>query len=108
VKLDRNENDNGRGKYALILLREIQMADGSFPPGVQQALDTLKRVGVLDWGAAGSDSEFFLIRLKDRHAATALYAYARSAEEFGEVEWAKEVRALANTAATHPGKKQPD
>lgn len=114
MKLDRNINDDGMGKYALILMRRLSECETGaiFGPRwthkVQQAIVTLEKVGALDWGTAGTDAEFFLIRLKDRHAAAALSAYARSAEEQGEHEWAAEVRALATVAAMHPNKKQPD
>lgn len=113
MKLDRNENDNRRGKYALILMRQLALCESNkifeqYTPEIAAALETLEKAGALDWGAAGTDAEFFLIRLKDRHAAAALSAYARSAEEFGEDEWAEEVRALASQAAMHPNKKQPD
>lgn len=113
MKMDRHINADGRGKYALILLRNLMQYECSgpfdgFAPNIQAALDELTSAGVIDFGNAGTDSEFFLIRLKDRHAAAALSAYARSAEEYGETEWAKEVRALATVAAMHPSKKQPD
>ena len=113
MKMDRHINADGCGKYALILLRRLMQYEGSgpfdgFAPNIQAALDELSKAGVLDFGMANTDGEFFLIRLKDRHAAAALSGYARSAEEHGETEWAEEVRTLATKAAMHPGKKRPD
>lgn len=113
MKLDRNEND-GRGKYMLVMVRALDSyeGNGTFAPRyvepVNTALQVLRDAGALDEGTAGTDSEFFVVRLKDRHAAYALSAYAKSAEEHGETEWAEEVRALATVAAQHPNKKQPD
>jgi len=113
MKLDRNiEGREGIGKYALIKLRALDTYISASPfhtygPEIEAAFKTLTDAGALDWGNT-EDSEFFLIRLKDRHAAAALSAYARSAEEFGISEWAEQVRELATKAAMHPGKKAPD
>lgn len=112
MRLDRNDN-GGRGKYALILLRKLESFEttGTFGPAytpeVQAALDTLDKAGALDWGMAETDAEFFLIRLKDRSAAPALHAYAVDACEYDQ-EWAREVFALADAARAHPNKKTPD
>lgn len=54
MKLDRNVNPDGRGKYALINLRNNTVC----------------------WGG---DDQFFVIKYKDAFAAPALYAYAEAA-----------------------------
>lgn len=64
MKLDRNIPANeGRGKYALILLRKLRTYDpletfGTNP--VMDAIKTLDEAGLIDWGSVGSDSEFFV------------------------------------------------
>ncbi len=85
MKLDRNINPDGRGKYALIKLRELYIDHGDTP-----------------------DTEFFVIRLKDKYAEAALRAYADAAIIDGESEWGLEVGALAAKAAAHPNKRKPD
>ena len=75
MKLDRNENTSGRGKYALLNLRK----------------DTI------EWGCTGEQDEFFVIKLKDKHARTALLAYSKSIETEDE-EFSIEVAQLAARA----------
>lgn len=86
MKLDRNVNPNGLGKYALLNLRTNK----------------------IEWGAVGDPDEFFVIKLKDKCAAAALESYADMAELFGMVEWSTEVRELAARASKHPQAKLPD
>ena len=85
MKLDHNVNPDGKGKYALINLRTNQV----------------------HWGELHSEHEFFVIKLKDKYAAAALFAYARAAGA-DDPEFAAEVRALAQRAHNHPDSKQPD
>lgn len=58
MKLDRNINPDGKGKYALINLRTNQV----------------------QWGGDGGE-QFFVIKYKDRFAAPALRAYAKAARD---------------------------
>ena len=60
MKLDRNVNQNGRGKYALINLRTNK----------------------IEWGEVGSDDEFFVIKLKDRFSKGALKGYRQAISDF--------------------------
>lgn len=111
MQMDRNLNEDGRGKYALVLLRSLLNYVGSGPfdghaPNIQAALDTLRDAGALDLGNS-TDTEFFVIRLKDRSAEAALNAYATDAAQYDQ-EWAREVFALADKAKHHPCKKTPD
>lgn len=105
MKLDRNINANGRGKYALLKLRKLAdtaYCDDPFQeidPEVAEAIQTLEKAGILDWGNT-VDSEFFLIRLKDRHAAAALHAYAGDAYHHDR-EYAIEVEEMANRSGQH-------
>ena len=114
MKMDRNENPDGTGKYAVINLRRLDHLCGHvgtfqrWTPQVAQALKTLEEVGCLEWGRTGADDEFFLIKLKDRHAGAALTAYAQHAEMFDQV-WAREVHELAaRSGLMHPLCKTPD
>lgn len=104
MKLDRNECTTGKGKYALIKLREIP-GDPRTPEELAEAIITNPEC--VDWGLKGSDSEFFLLRLKDKYAPHALHAYASAAAEDDE-EWGMQVAQMAARAEHHPGKKRPD
>lgn len=87
MKLDRNINPNGQGKYALFDLR--------------------KQAWVNDCGV-GQEHEFFVIMLKDENADSALSAYAASAFKT-DAEFAKEVAELAVRAGPYsPFCKAPD
>lgn len=68
MKLDRNLNPSGMGKYALIKLRIDQpsAAIGN-PPRMTIAADAV------DFGNT-KETDFFVIRLKDKYAAPALAA----------------------------------
>lgn len=113
MKLDRNINRDTRGKYALLKLRLLDRYETGDPfetisKPVADAITLLEEEGILDWGIVGSDSEFFVIRLKDHHAAAALSAYAESAARLGDKEYAGEIDDLAVRAAQHPNRKMPD
>lgn len=112
MKLDRNVNGDGRGKYALILLRKLAEFEGpgtfdGVSPNIAAAIDTLDKAGLIDWGIVGTESEFFVTKLKDKNAAPSLFAYAQRAAE-DDPEWAAEVRRLAERAACSPWLKTPD
>lgn len=100
MKLDRKLTDDGLGKYAVINLRRLNSTNGNtgvfdrWSPEVAQALKTLEDVGALEWGTVNAPDEFFLIKLKDKHAQAALLGYAESAKT-EDVEWAEEVAELA-------------
>lgn len=101
MKLDRNENPDGRGKYALVRLRGLTSDDAKH-------LLALSNSGCVDFGAPNKIDEFFVIKLRDKYAQAALrgYSYAAYADD---PEWAGEVSELA--ARSGPGSKfgkQPD
>jgi hypothetical protein len=102
MKLDRDENLDGKGKYALVRLRGIEKDDYAY--GLLKSLDQL---GYMDWGLPEATDEFFVIKLRDRSAAPALAAYANDAADYDE-EWAAQVRVLQHRAESHPAKKTPD
>lgn len=106
MKMDRNVNSDGRGKYALVLMR--QYPNGARKAAVDTAMQVLADAGMLDYGEAGSPSEFFLIRLKDVYAERALRAYAAAAMRT-DGEWAAEVDELADRSGIHSRHcKKPD
>jgi hypothetical protein len=109
MKLDRNINANGTGKYALLLLRKVEFDEGAEPDKeVLAAIDLLDKRGVLDWGHEFSAREFFVIRLKDKYAGAALSRYAAVAAS-DDPEYAQEVAGLANRAGERsPYCKKPD
>ena len=115
MKLDRNaEGPIRRRKYALVLMREVEKAGAlegepsttSHAGQIKQALETLQKCGVLDYGSSES-TDYFVIRLKDKYAAPALTAYAEAAAA-DDSEYASEVSHLADLAAKNPQKQRPD
>lgn len=107
MKLDRNINPNGMGKYALVKTRSSSRIGNLW---IRLWLWMLPYIGIkIDRGVVGSDDEFFPIKLKDKYAADALFAYADAAESDGMVEWSREVLELAKRAGhNHPKCKRPD
>lgn len=113
MKLDRNINGNGRGKYGLILNRELARAkDIHSPQGlteIEYAISVLEHAGIIQWGEPNTENEFFVLKLKDKYAGGALHTYASYAVRDGEVEYGQEVMALAKRAGEwHPSSKKPD
>jgi hypothetical protein len=87
MKLDRNINTNGLGKYRL--------------------WDERKQAWVDDCGP-GQEHEFFVIMLKDKHAQKALEAYAISIS-VDDPEFGAEVFELADRAGPNsPFCQDPD
>ena len=81
MKLDRNTNGDGKGKYALVRLRDIQPDGEAF--GLLRRLDEL---GHLDWGIVGQPDEFFVVKLRDRFAPGAIKGYADAVMEAARKE----------------------
>lgn len=71
MRLDRNENESGKGKYALVRLRGIEAGSEA-----HSLLKRLYELGHLDWGIVGQPDEFFVIKLRDKYADKAITAYA--------------------------------
>lgn len=113
MQMDRNTNDNGLGKYALINLRKLTAGaasgpDGRLAPEIEAALKTLEAAGGLEWGRTGEPDEFFVLKLKDRNAQSALTAYACSILA-DDPEFASEVATMADRSGpSHPRCKSPD
>lgn len=110
MKLDRNINRDGTGKYALLKLRFVKSPEPETSDvehqAIQKAINTLDAFGLLSWGNS-PDTDFFVIRLRDQYAAPALAAYAMAAFA-DDQEYAVEILNLARKAAEHPNKKKPD
>lgn len=106
MRLDRNINANGRGKYALLKLRMLDdFTDPSDPfqevaKSIADAIATLDRAGILDWGNT-PESEFFVMRLKDRYSRCALHTYAEEAHRDGQAEYAAEINEMALRSGVH-------
>lgn len=110
MKLDRNVNFDKTGKYALVKLRmltnrERDMTDAEYE-AIQKAINTLDAFGAISWGNS-PETDFFVIRLKDKYAGPALAAYALAAWQ-DDQEYGLEVLNLAKQAAEHPLKRKPD
>lgn len=109
MKLDRERF--GRNKYGLIKNRrvdEIMAGNEDYAKlKLQDALTYLKEMGVLDCGD-GPETEFFVMRLKDRFAGPALQTYAMHASAH-DIEYGTEVNRLSKRAGmAHPCCKLPD
>lgn len=108
MKLDRNINPSGKGKYALINLRKVP-SDPHTPQDL--AMSILDNPECVEFGKVGDPDEFWVIKLKDRYAEPALSAYADAIEcdRDGDAEYAEEVGILADRSGmNHPLCKRPD
>lgn len=93
MRLDRNVNTDGRGKYALIKLRSTgELTPALMEDGAKFVIDP----DHVDFGDT-PETDFFTIRLKDKFAGPALRAYAEAAME-DDPEYAMEIIALAEKA----------
>lgn len=102
MKLDRNINPDGRGKYALVRLR------GDLTDDERYALAILQGGGRLDWGRFGEPDEFWVIKLRDKYADAGLRGYADAARQ-DDIEYAAEVDELVSRAGiSSPFCKAPD
>ena len=103
MKLDRNISPGHPGKYALIKLRELPPSQPMYVGSGNEMLSVNSTS--VDFGDT-PDTEFFVIRLKDKYAHAALNAYAAEALK-DDSEYALEIRELAKTALNHPNKSRP-
>lgn len=119
MKLDRNINGTGRGKYGLIKNRMLGTAlhrrynggdaDPLIHDDITKAIETLEAAGIIEWGETGTEGEFFVIKLRDKYASPALAAYASAARD-DDPKYAEEIYyGLACKAGIHsPFCKKPD
>lgn len=97
MKLDRNINTDGKGKYALVNMRRLDAVDGI---AVREAMALLSQLKVIEFGIVGEKDEFFVMKLKDINSLPAIEAYAKEAEK-SDPEWAEEVRTLIPRAGVN-------
>lgn len=81
MKLDRNINTSGWGKYALVNMRKLgPMIDGSQNTAENfkciEAYYILKDNGFITEGNESPGDQFFVMKYKDKFTAPALHAYA--------------------------------
>lgn len=86
MKLDRNTNRGGRGKYALVNMRKlIPLLDKEPPVGgsvasieaaTVSAFELLVAQGIITLGNESPGEQFFVMKYKDKFTAKALFAYA--------------------------------
>lgn len=80
MKLDRNKNQDGRGKYALVNIRELDgFAEDS---KVRNAFEILRKSGVVTLGNETGGDQFFVMKYKDVFTSPALFAYARAIRDY--------------------------
>lgn len=115
MKLDRNLNANGKGKYALVRLRPIEKGGEAW-----KLLGRLDELGVLDWGSVGAPDEFFVLKLCDKYSGFAITAYCDAvmddsrherdeARAMDLAQYAIQVQSLSYRAGIlNPFCKQPD
>ena len=103
MKLDRNITTPRRGKYALIKLRiSTPIPVREIGKIVAFSVDA----SAVDFGDT-DDSDFFVMRLKDKYTGAALAAYANAAM-LDDLEYGREMMVLAQKAIEHPLKRRPD
>lgn len=112
MKLDRNVNPDGKGKYCLINLRKTLTTAQSMV--VIDALKALDAEGVLHWGNESPGDQFFVMKYKDFFTSAGLLAYALAVKDYADLgmsqnrmspkefdhwmEWYKEILAEADKA----------
>lgn len=111
MKLDRTTNGTGRGKYGLILARKLAEAERIHGPQtlmeIEHAIKVLETARIIDWGDT-VETEFFVMRLRDKYAAAGLNAYATAAH-FDDPEYAGDINAMVlRSGPRHPNCKVPD
>jgi len=108
MKLVRNTTPDGSCKYAAIRMDKARSLSEANSAAFQHALAVLRNLGVLELGAKGSEDEFFLLKLKDRHSTTALWSYATSIHA-SDPEFSDDVAELAKRSGErNPWCKEPD
>lgn len=83
MKLDRNINPDGRGKYALIQMRELTdeyVRDLRISAG-NGGISIRIPGSAVRLGNESPGDMFFVLKYKDKYAASALNAYARAVME---------------------------
>lgn len=90
MKLDRNINADGVGKYALVQmrkLRELLVQPRPESLDLSNAWALLIQAGVIHFGDEGPGEQFFVMKYKDKFSGDALHAYAEAANEEAKREF---------------------
>lgn len=77
MKLDRNINPDGAGKYALLHIRKLKQY--GHEAEIIHAINLLTEYGLLQVGNESPGDQFFVMKYKDKFTAPALFAYSRAA-----------------------------
>ena len=91
MKLDRNTNRGGRGKYALVNMRKLlpildRDEDNRKLPmatdrPIANAFRLLVKQGIISLGNETPGDQFFVMKYKDKFTAAALLAYAEAVKK---------------------------
>ena len=109
MKLTRNTTTDGSCKYALIRLDKLRNdrgADSKLCKALPNIPDKVFIENYVEIGEPGTEEEFFVIKLKDLNAASALEYYASSIQD-KDPELAQDVFELAERSR-NMAYKQPD
>lgn len=85
MKLDRNTNRGGRGKYALVNMRKLiprldrvtSDPESKYDLAVD-AFDLLVKEGIITLGTESPGEQFFVMKYKDKFTAAGLQGYAHA------------------------------
>lgn len=105
MRLDRNITTPRRGKYALIKLRQSHLEPTVVAAALASGRPAEVEAHAIDFGDT-DESDFFVIRLRDKYAANALHAYSASCRA-DDPEFSREILDLANKAARMQNKQKP-
>lgn len=111
MKMDRDLNADGKGKYALVKLRDMPPKGSERYYIAMSAMGALSDLGMLDYGQVGTESEFFVMRLKDKFSYRGLLGYMKAIELEPEpdYEYAKAILNMVGRAGLYsPFCKLPD
>lgn len=108
MKLDRNINPDGWGKYALVLMRVLipimqKPATDAEAVAVREAFELLIQKGIIRTGAEAPGLNFFVLGFNDRFTPQALRGYYAAVKNHAEelppgqeraelLEFAEEIR----------------
>ena len=114
MRLMRNDPERkGLCKYALIRLDKLSEEDlkrlqETEYPHTELVEMLRKHPRLIEFGLTGSEEEFFVIKLKDRRASSALAMYAFECRRAGDEEMQRDVDELVYRSETSDFKKDPD
>ena len=94
MKLDRNINPDGTGKYALIEMRKLTAAERHYVMTGEGVIAGVPRTAI-DTGGPGP-RQFFVMKYGDPFTAPALRAYAQACQDEAERIGDKELEEFAS------------